>query len=39
MYKLYAVWTHPDDVEGFEKYYAETHARSPRRFRACSAWR
>jgi len=26
MYKLFAVWTHPDDVEEFEKYYAETHA-------------
>jgi uncharacterized protein (TIGR02118 family) len=26
VYKLFAVWTHPDDVEEFEKYYAETHA-------------
>lgn len=26
MYKLYAVWTHPDDVEAFEKHYVETHA-------------
>jgi uncharacterized protein (TIGR02118 family) len=26
MYKLFAVWTHPDDVEAFERYYAETHA-------------
>jgi uncharacterized protein (TIGR02118 family) len=26
VYKLYAVWTHPDDVDSFERYYAETHA-------------
>jgi uncharacterized protein (TIGR02118 family) len=26
VYKLFAVWTHPDDVEAFERYYAETHA-------------
>ena len=26
MYKLYAVWTHPDDVEAFEKHYVEIHA-------------
>jgi hypothetical protein len=33
MYKLYAVWTHPDDVDGFEKHCVETHAPSPPRFR------
>jgi uncharacterized protein (TIGR02118 family) len=26
VYKLFAVWTDPDDVEGFERYYVETHA-------------
>ena len=26
MYKLFAVWTHPDDVEAFERYYTEVHA-------------
>lgn len=26
MYKLYAVWTHPDDVEEFERYYEAAHA-------------
>ena len=26
MYLLYAVWTKPDDVEAFERYYEETHA-------------
>jgi len=25
VYRLYAVWTHPEDVEGFEKYYVEVH--------------
>jgi uncharacterized protein (TIGR02118 family) len=26
VYKLYAVWTHPNDVDAFEQYYTETHA-------------
>jgi uncharacterized protein (TIGR02118 family) len=26
VYKLYAVWTHPEDVEAFEQHYVETHA-------------
>ncbi|HEX4753965.1 MAG TPA: EthD family reductase [Solirubrobacterales bacterium] len=26
MYKLFAVWTHPDDVEAFERHYVEVHA-------------
>lgn len=26
VYKLYAVWTHPNDVEAFEKHYVEIHA-------------
>jgi uncharacterized protein (TIGR02118 family) len=26
VYKLYAVWSHPEDVDGFEKHYVETHA-------------
>jgi uncharacterized protein (TIGR02118 family) len=26
MYKLYALWTHPEDVEGFERHYVEVHA-------------
>jgi uncharacterized protein (TIGR02118 family) len=26
MYKLFAVWTVPDDIEAFEKHYVETHA-------------
>lgn len=26
MYKLFAIWTHPDDVEAFERYYGEVHA-------------
>jgi uncharacterized protein (TIGR02118 family) len=26
VYKLYAVWTHPDDVDAFERHYVETHA-------------
>lgn len=26
VYKLFAIWTHPDDVEAFERYYAEVHA-------------
>jgi len=25
VYRLYAVWTHPEDVEAFEKYYVEVH--------------
>lgn len=25
MYRLYAVWTQPDDVEAFEKHYTEVH--------------
>ncbi len=25
MYVLYAIWTHPDDVEAFEKHYEEVH--------------
>jgi uncharacterized protein (TIGR02118 family) len=26
MYKLFAVWTDPDDVEGFERHYLDVHA-------------
>jgi uncharacterized protein (TIGR02118 family) len=26
VYKLYAVWTHPNDVDAFEEYYTSTHA-------------
>lgn len=26
MYKLFAIWSHPDDVEAFERYYEERHA-------------
>jgi uncharacterized protein (TIGR02118 family) len=26
VYKLYALWSTPEDVKGFEDYYAETHA-------------
>jgi uncharacterized protein (TIGR02118 family) len=26
VYKLFAIWTHPDDVEALERYYVETHA-------------
>jgi uncharacterized protein (TIGR02118 family) len=26
MYKLFAVWTHPNDVEAFERHYVEVHA-------------
>ena len=26
MYKLYAVWTHPNDIEAFERHYVEVHA-------------
>jgi uncharacterized protein (TIGR02118 family) len=25
MYKLYAVWTHPEDVEAFERHYVDVH--------------
>lgn len=25
MYRLYAVWTHPTDVEAFERHYLEVH--------------
>ncbi|HTX08695.1 MAG TPA: EthD family reductase [Solirubrobacteraceae bacterium] len=26
MYKLYAIWTHPQDVEAFERHYVDVHA-------------
>lgn len=26
MYKLFAVWTHPNDPEAFERHYIEVHA-------------
>jgi uncharacterized protein (TIGR02118 family) len=26
MLKLFAVWTKPDDVDGFERYYEDVHA-------------
>ncbi len=26
MYKLFAIWTRPADVEGFERHYTEVHA-------------
>jgi uncharacterized protein (TIGR02118 family) len=26
MYKLYAVWTHPNDVDAFEQHYTSVHA-------------
>jgi uncharacterized protein (TIGR02118 family) len=26
VYKLYAVWSNPEDAEGFERHYAEVHA-------------
>jgi uncharacterized protein (TIGR02118 family) len=26
VYRLYAVWSHPEDVESFEEYYEATHA-------------
>ena len=26
MYRLYAVWTHPEDVEAFEEHYETVHA-------------
>lgn len=25
MYRLYAIWTHPEDVEAFERHYVEVH--------------
>ena len=38
MYKLFAVRTHPDDVEAFERYYAETHAPLAAAIRGLHAW-
>lgn len=26
MYRLYAVWSHPEDVDAFEEYYESIHA-------------
>lgn len=26
MYLLYAVWSHPEDIDGFEQYYESIHA-------------
>jgi uncharacterized protein (TIGR02118 family) len=26
VYRLYAVWSHPEDIEGFEQYYESVHA-------------
>lgn len=26
MYKLYAIWTHPEDVAAFERHYVQVHA-------------